>query len=105
MTSAIGSLTYDEFVDYNCTDEAEYGFDDPYAVITADYTVEEETEVDTDDTEVSEEDDTSTEESAENESGDEDAIEDTAEEETTSEDTADADFIRGFRRNRNCHQR
>lgn len=91
VTSAIGSLTYDEFVDYNCTDEAEYGFDDPYAVITADYTVEEETEVDTDDTEVSEEDDTSTEESAENESGDEDAIEDTAEEETTSEDTADAD--------------
>ena len=91
VTSAIGSLTYDEFVDYNCTDEAEYGFDDPYAVITADYTVEEETEADTDDTEVSEEEDTSTEESAENESGNEDAIEDTTEEETTSEDTADAD--------------
>lgn len=35
VTSAIGSLTYGDFVDYNCTDPAEYGFDDPYAVITA----------------------------------------------------------------------
>lgn len=92
VTSAIGSLTYDEFVDYNCTDEAEYGFDDPYAVITADYTVEEETEVDTDDTEVSEEDDTSTEESAENESGDEDAIEDTADADS-SEDSEETEIV------------
>ena len=92
VTSAIGSLTYDEFVDYNCTDEAEYGFDDPYAVITADYTVEEETEVDTDDTEVSEEDDTSTEESAENESGDEDAIENTADADS-SEDSEETEIV------------
>lgn len=38
VTSAIGSLSYDKFVDYNCTDDAKYGFDDPYAVITAKYT-------------------------------------------------------------------
>lgn len=31
VTSAIGSLTYGNFVDYNCTDQAKYGFDDPYA--------------------------------------------------------------------------
>lgn len=35
VTSAIGSLAYDSFVDYNCTDDSKYGFDDPYAVITA----------------------------------------------------------------------
>lgn len=38
VTSAIGSLAYDKFVDYNCMDDAKYGFDDPYAVITAKYT-------------------------------------------------------------------
>lgn len=38
VTSAIGSLAYDSFVDYNCTDDSKYGFDDPYAVITAKYT-------------------------------------------------------------------
>ena len=38
VTSAIGSLAYDKFVDYNCTDDAKYGFDDPYEVITAKYT-------------------------------------------------------------------
>ena len=41
VTSAIGSLAYDSFVDYNCTDDSKYGFDDPYAVITAKYTEEE----------------------------------------------------------------
>ena len=38
VTSAIGSLSYDSFVDYNCTDDSKYGFDDPCAVITAKYT-------------------------------------------------------------------
>ena len=41
VTSAIGSLAYDKFVDYNCTDDAKYGFDDPYAVITVKYTEDE----------------------------------------------------------------
>ena len=41
MTSAVGSLAYDKFVDYNCTDDSKYGFDDPYAVITVKYTEDE----------------------------------------------------------------
>lgn len=41
VTSAIGSLAYDKFVDYNCTDDSKYGFDDPYAVITVKYTEDE----------------------------------------------------------------
>lgn len=41
VTSAIGSLAYNKFVDYNCTDDSKYGFDDPYAVITVKYTEEE----------------------------------------------------------------
>ena len=49
VTSAIGSLAYDKFVDYNCTDDSKYGFDDPYAVITAKYTEEESTEKNSDD--------------------------------------------------------
>lgn len=47
VTSAIGSLMYGDFVDYNCTDDEEYGFDDPYAVITVEYTEEEEVPEDT----------------------------------------------------------
>lgn len=54
ITSAIGSLSYEDFVDYNCTDDAEYGFDDPYAVITAEYTEEEEVEEDTEDSSLAE---------------------------------------------------
>lgn len=57
VTSAIGSLTYGDFVDYNCTDQAKYGFDDPYAIITATYLTEEDTEADTDVTEVSQDED------------------------------------------------
>lgn len=41
VTSAIGSLAYDKFVDYNCTDDSKYGFDNPYAVITVKYTEDE----------------------------------------------------------------
>ena len=48
VTSAVGSLAYDKFVDYNCTDDSKYGFDDPYAVITVKYTEEEAAESDED---------------------------------------------------------
>ena len=47
VTTAIGSLAYDSFVDYNCTDDSQYGFDDPYAVITAKYTEEEDADSET----------------------------------------------------------
>ena len=52
VTSAIGSLAYDKFVDYNCMDDAKYGFDDPYAVVTVKYTEEEETKTVTVDKEI-----------------------------------------------------
>ena len=64
VTSAIGSLAYDKFVDYNCTDDSKYGFDDPYAVITAKYTeeeaVEDESSTDSDTEDDSEEAETKT---------------------------------------------
>lgn len=49
LTSSVASMEYESFVDYNCTDEKEYGFDNPYAVVTIDYEEEEETETDEDD--------------------------------------------------------
>ena len=65
VTSSIGSLTYGDFVDYNCTDPAKYGFDTPYAIIYATYMVQEDTEADTDVSEVSEQDGSSGEEQEE----------------------------------------
>lgn len=85
VTSAIGALMYGDFVDYNCTDGAKYGFDDPYAVITAKYTEEEEIEADTDDTEVSEEEDAAEETSEEAEA---EAEEVSGEAETEVEDVS-----------------
>lgn len=38
VVSAIGTLEYDAFVDYNADDLSEYGLDEPYAVVTVDYT-------------------------------------------------------------------
>lgn len=72
VTSAIGSLTYGDFVDYNCTDQAKYGFDDPYAIITATYLAEEDTEADTDVTEVSQDEDKTETASDEKDSGETD---------------------------------
>ncbi len=62
VTSAIGSLTYGDFVDYHCADPAKYGFDTPYAIISATYMAEEDTEADTDVSEASKQDGSSTEE-------------------------------------------
>ena len=81
VTSAIGSLTYDKFVDYNCTDDSKYGFDDPYAVITVKYTEEEAVESD-DDSEADENDSEATDEAATDTSEDADASdEDSSEDE------------------------
>lgn len=87
VTSAIGSLTYGDFVDYNCTDKAKYGFDDPYAIITASYLTEEDTEADTDAAEASdsEEDQSSEEASQEDQSETENSGTDSAEEEETTQ--------------------
>ena len=95
ITSAIGSLSYEDFVDYNCTDDSKYGFDDPYAVITAKYTEEEEVEEDTDTEEDSSgksETDTENGSSAEDPDAGEDAEEtNTGEETGTAEASEDAE--------------
>ena len=86
VTSAIGSLAYDKFVDYNCTDDSKYGFDDPYAVITVKYTEEEAVESD-EDSEADENDGEATDEAATDTSedanaSDEDSSEDEQETQT-----------------------
>lgn len=89
VTSAIGSLAYDKFVDYNCTDDSKYGFDDPYAVITVKYTEEEAVESDegseesTDaDTEESTTDEAAADTSEDADASDEDSSEDEQETQT-----------------------
>ena len=69
VTAAVGNLAYDKFVDYNCTDDSKYGFDDPYAVITVKYSEEEATD----------------------ETADEEPADSDAEESTKSEDADDSD--------------
>lgn len=85
VTTAIGSLAYDSFVDYNCTDDAKYGFDDPYAVITAKYTEEEAAEAD----DSEEEEDAAEEDTGSETTADEDS--DTTSEDADSEDTDNTD--------------
>lgn len=89
VTSAIGSLAYDKFVDYNCTDDSKYGFDDPYAVITVKYTEEEAVESDEDseestdaDTEESTTDEAAADTSEDADASDEDSSEDEEETQT-----------------------
>ena len=89
VTSAIGSLAYDKFVDYNCTDDSKYGFDDPYAVITVKYTEEEAVESDEDseestdaDTEESTTDEAAADTSEDEDASDEDSSEDEQETQT-----------------------
>lgn len=41
LTDSVGSLSYSSFIDYNCTDESQYGFDKPYAVLKVNYQEEE----------------------------------------------------------------
>ena len=89
VTSAIGSLAYDKFVDYNCTDDSKYGFDDPYAVITVKYTEEEAVESDEDseestdaDTEESTTDEAAVDTSEDADASDEDSSEDEQETQT-----------------------
>ena len=83
VTSAIGSLAYDKFVDYNCTDDSKYGFDDPYAVITVKYTEEEAVESDEDSEEST---DADTEESTTDE-----AVADTSEDADASDEDSSED--------------
>ena len=99
VTSAIGSLAYDKFVDYNCTDDSKYGFDDPYAVVTVKYTEEESVESDEDSEDTTDTDTTDTEEdtteaSDESTNADTDTTEDTvASDEDSSEDEQETQTV------------
>lgn len=90
VTSAIGSLAYDKFVDYNCTDDSKYGFDDPYAVITVKYTEEEAVESDEDSEEST---DADTEESTTDEAAADTSEDADASDEDTSEDEQETQTV------------
>lgn len=53
LTSAVSTLEYSSFVDYNCTNLADYGLEQPYATMIVEY----QEEVESSDENVSEEDD------------------------------------------------
>ncbi len=91
VTSAIGSLAYDKFVDYNCTDDSKYGFDDPYAVVTVKYTEEEAVESDEDSEDSTDADTTDTEESTTETSEESTDADSESTDETDADTTEDAD--------------
>ena len=91
VTSAIGSLAYDKFVDYNCTDDSKYGFDDPYAVVTVKYTEEETVESDEDSEESTDTDTTDTEESTADTSEESTDTDSESAEETDADTAEEAD--------------
>ena len=84
LTSAVSTLEYDSFVNYNCTDLSEYGLDNPYGTITVSYDEEVEVEIEEDGSE-DEEDTVDTEETTDTA----DAAD--AEETTDTEDIADTE--------------
>lgn len=83
LTSAVSTLEYDSFVNYNCTDLSEYGLDNPYGTITVSYDEEVEVETDEDGSE-DEEDTVDTEETTDTaDTADTENIEDTEDTEET----------------------
>lgn len=77
LTSSIGSMAYDKFVNYSAEDLSEYGLEKPFAKIKVDYTEKPKTEKDT------EKEKTETEEKEETE----DSISDTGDNEDETEKT------------------
>ena len=92
VTSGLGSLAYDQFVDYNAEDLSKYGLDKPYATITVDYQEEvendssDESESDSEASESVTEDDT---DSNEDTSGD--GIDSTASDDGSSGDSSESE--------------
>lgn len=75
LTTSFGIMAYNSFVDYKCKDKSTYGLDDPYAVITVDYTEEQE---DTDSSDTSADSSTETTDETQGEAADsEDTSDDT----------------------------
>lgn len=89
VTSAIGNLSFGDFINYNCSDDSEYGFDNPYAVITVKYTEEEEVEPDEDTDSEADSDTNSTTDSTEEDSSEnsDDEQDDTSADKETSEES------------------
>lgn len=87
LMSSFVALEYNDFVDYDCTDLEQYGLENSYAVITVDYTEEEETEAVEEDADVEDtvEEDDIVDGTADTEEG----VETDTQE--TTEDTEDAD--------------
>lgn len=81
LATSLGSLEFDSFVDYQCSDKGKYGLEEPYAVVTVDYEEEVVTEgedADTEDssgTDSAEEAESKEEYSADEDSGDSDSEE------------------------------
>ena len=92
VTSGLGSLAYDQFVDYNAEDLSKYGLDKPYATITVDYQEEvendsgDESENDSEASESVTEDDM---DSTEDTSGD--SIDSTASDDSSSGDSSESE--------------
>ena len=92
VTSGLGSLAYDQFVDYNAEDLSKYGLDKPYATIAVDYQEEvendssDESESDSEASESVTEDDT---DSTEDTSGD--GIDSTASDDGSSGDSSESE--------------
>lgn len=92
VTSGLGSLAYDQFVDYNAEYLSKYGLDKPYATITVDYQEEvendssDESESDSEASESVTEDDT---DSTEDTSGD--GIDSTASDDSSSGDSSESE--------------
>ena len=92
VTSGLGSLAYDQFVDYNAEHLSKYGLDKPYATITVDYQEEvendssDESESDSEASESVTEDDT---DSTEDTSGD--GIDSTASDDGSSGDSSESE--------------
>lgn len=90
LTSAVSTLEYNSFVDYNCTDLSQYGLNNPYGTITVYYNEEAEaadSEAETEDNAdtSSQNADSSIEEDSEN------SVETTTEEESDEESTEETD--------------
>lgn len=92
VTSGLGSLAYDQFVDYNAEGLSRYGLDKPYATITVDYQEEvendssDESESDSEASESVTEDNT---DSTEDTSGD--SIDSTASDDSSSGDSSESE--------------
>ena len=92
VTSGLGSLAYDQFVDYNAEHLSKYGLDKPYATITVDYQEEvendsgDESENDSEASESVTEDDM---DSTEDTSGD--SIDSTASDDSSSGDSSESE--------------